>query len=65
MMDWFFGGYPEPWRTLLRVSFLVFVVVFSANFWSDLNGTVITVVLLAIIAFQLYVRYAVLGNRQR
>jgi len=61
MMDWFFGRYPEPWRTLLRVSMVVFLVVFSANYWSDLNSTVITVTLLAIIAFQLIVRFR-LGN---
>ena len=62
-MNWLFGGYPNPWKTILRVSFVVFWVVFSLNFWGPISSTVVLVVTLSIIAFQFTVtRY--LRSRQ-
>ena len=63
-MNWLFGGYPEPWKTILRVSFVVFWVVFSMNFWGPISSTVVLIVTLSIVVFQFAVtRY--LRSRQR
>jgi hypothetical protein len=42
---------------LLRGSWVLFWVVFSAHLWSDADGAVITTILLAIIGFQGIVIY--------
>jgi hypothetical protein len=51
-MNWLYGAYPDPWKTILRVATLVFVVVFSLNFWGPVSNTVVTIILLSIIVFQ-------------
>jgi hypothetical protein len=43
-VNWLFGSYREPWRMLLRGSFVLFWIVFSANFWTDINRVLIGVI---------------------
>jgi hypothetical protein len=64
-VDWLFGRYPEPWRAILRISFVLFLVIFSAYFWWDGHDTLITVVTLAIIAFQFIVTRSLRGREGR
>ena len=56
-MNWLYGGYPDPWKTILRASFVLFLIAFSANFWSDINDNVIFGITFAIIAFQVIVTW--------
>jgi hypothetical protein len=63
-VDWLFGSYPEPWRATLRISFVVFWVVFTLNFWGPFSNTLVTIVLLSLIVFQFLVR-GYLRSKQR
>jgi uncharacterized protein YhhL (DUF1145 family) len=55
-VNWLYGGYPEPWKSIQRVAFVLFWAIFTLNFWGPFSNTTVTIVLLAIIVLQLSLR---------
>jgi hypothetical protein len=50
---WLYGGYPNPWRTVLRVLFVAFWVAFTAQWWSDLGNGTLQPIILGILVVQI------------
>jgi hypothetical protein len=56
-MNWFFGEYREPWRALLRGVFVVAAVAFSASFWSSIQVSTVSGIILFAVLFRIVVGY--------
>ncbi|MDX6616088.1 MAG: hypothetical protein QOD60_1179 [Solirubrobacterales bacterium] len=53
MGNWLYGGYPDPWRSVLRALFVGFWVAFTAQWWSSLSYGTLQPIILGILAVQI------------
>jgi hypothetical protein len=58
MRRWLFSDYPQPWRTILRLSMALFFVAFSGWIWWASDEAALFWVVLAIPVSQLLLLWA-------